>query len=101
MASRLTLQTMLEELLESNEVYYNSPESKRMAYPAIVYRRSKIDKKSADNKAYLLKPCYEITVIDTLPDNPVVEKLLALPYCTYETGYVSDGLHHDRLTLYY
>lgn len=101
MERRPNLQTMLEELFESDEVYYNPPESMRIAHPAIVYRLSKIDKKSADNRAYLLKPCYEITVIDPLPDNPVIKKLLALPYCTYETGYVSDGLHHDRLTLYY
>lgn len=37
MASRLDLQTFLEELLESKNVYFQPPESVKMKYPAIVY----------------------------------------------------------------
>jgi hypothetical protein len=91
---------MLEELLESDDVYYNPPESIRMTYPAIVYSKKKIDKMTANNAAYLLKPCWEIIVIDTLPDNPVIKKLLALPYCSYDRAYIANNLHHDVLTLY-
>ena len=101
MASRLNLQNLLEELLESDEVYYNSPESKRMAYPAIVYSKSIIEKESANDGMYHKKTRYEIIVIDTLPDNPVIEKLLDLPYCSHDRTYISDNLHHDVLTLYY
>lgn len=101
MERRPNLQTMLEELLESDEVYYNSPESKRMAYPAIVYSKSRVEKESANDGMYLKKTRYELIVIDTLPDNPVIGKLLDLPYSSHDRTYVSDNLHHDVLTLYY
>lgn len=101
MASRLELQTKLEELLGSRNVYYQPPESISMNYPAIVYSRDEIDKKSANNSTYLLTNRYEVIVIDRLPDNPVIKKLMQLPMCNYERGYKNDNLNHDVLTLYY
>lgn len=101
MASRLSLQTKLETLLGSRNVYYQPPESIKMKYPAIVYSRDNIDKKSADNINYSLFNRYSVIVIDQLPDNAVVEKLLALPMCSYERSYKADNLNHDVLTIYY
>lgn len=101
MASRLELQTMLEEILGSKEVYYEPPESIKMEYPAIRYSKAKPDNKFADNKAYLKHTRYEITVIDRMPDNPVIDKLLELPYCSYDRPYTADNLNHDVLTIYF
>lgn len=101
MASRLELQTKLEELLESKNVYYQPPESLKMEYPAIVYSKSGIDKRSADDMSYLTTKCYELTVIDKHPDNEVINKLLNLSLCKWSTHFISDGLNHDVLTLYY
>lgn len=101
MASRLELQTKLEELLESKNVYYQPPESRKIEYPAIVYSKSRIDNRSADDMSYLTTTCYELTVIDKRPDNEVINKLLTLPMCSFSTHFVSDNLNHDVLTLYY
>lgn len=101
MASRLELQTKLEELLGNKNVYYQPPETVKMEYPAIKYSKDKIDKKSANDSAYMLNNRYEIIVIDRRPDNPIVYELLKLPMCSYERHYISDNLHHDALTLYY
>ena len=101
MASRIELQEKLEELLGSSNVYYKPPASVKMEYPAIRYYRKDVDKKSADNTAYTLTNCYEIIVIDRKPDNKVIEKLLALPMCSYDRSYKADNLNHDVLTLYY
>ena len=101
MASRLELQSKLEELLGNKNVYYQPPESLKLEYPAIVYFKNRIDKKHADNTAYLLTNQYEIIVIDKKPDNPVINKLLALPMCSYDRSYKSDNLNHDVLTLYF
>lgn len=101
MASRIDLQEKLEELFGSSNVYYQPPASVKMEYPAIRYSRKNIDKKSADNAAYKLTNCYEIIVIDRKPDNKVIEKLLALPMCSYDRPYKADNLNHDVLTLYY
>ena len=101
MASRLELQTKLEELLGLKNVYYQPPESIKMEYPAIRYSKTDIDTKSANDSNYIINNQYEIIVIDRRPDNPVVYKLLQLPMCSYERHYISDNLHHDVLTLYY
>ena len=101
MDSRLKLQELLEKLLESKNVYYQPPESKKMEYPAIKYSVDKIDKKSANDTAYLLNKRYEIIVISKTPDHPVINKLLQMPMCSYERQYKSDNLYHDVLTLYY
>lgn len=101
MASRLELQSKLEELLGARHVYYQPPESLRLKYPAIVYSKSKIETTKANNSTYLKRIRYDITVIDKRPDNPVIDKLMELPYCSYDRPYKSDNLNHDVLTLYY
>ena len=100
MVSRLQLQTMLEEAFESKNVYYQSPPSNGMKYPAIKYNKKKPDIRLANNKKYFRKNCYEIIVISKLPDNPVIEKLLDWDMCSWDRHYIADGLNHDVLTLY-
>lgn len=101
MNDRLKLQELLEESLGVKRVYYQPPESLKLEYPAIVYSKSKIDTKRANNSMYSKKTRYEIIVIDKRPDNPVIDKLLQLPYCSYDRSYKSNNLNHDVLTLYY
>lgn len=101
MASRIELQAKLEELFCSKNVYYQPPESLKIEYPAIIYSKNRIDKKAANDAAYMLTKGYEIIVIDRKPDNPVIDKLLQLPMCSYDRSYKSDNLNHDVLTLYY
>ena len=101
MGSQEELQALLEELLESENVYYMPPEKVKMNYDAIRYAKSTIRKTYANNGAYAMRDCYEITVIAKLPDHPVIKKLLALPYCSYNRHYVAENLNHDVLTIYY
>ena len=101
MANRLDLQSLLEELLGSRNVYYTSPESIKMQYPAIRYSKKKIESVHADDSKYLMRDCYELIVISRTPDHPVIKKLLALPYCSYDRPYVADNLYHDVFTIYY
>lgn len=101
MASRLELQEKLEELLGLKHVYYQPPETLKLEYPAIIYSKSRIETKKANNSTYSKTKRYDITVIDKRPDNPVIDKLMELPYCSYDRQYKSDGLNHDVLALYY
>lgn len=101
MRTRLELQSKLEELLGSSNVYYQPPASKDMSYPAIVYTKSRIETDKANNSTYAKRTSYDITVIDKRPDNPVIDKLLELPYCSFDRHYTADNLNHDTLTLYY
>lgn len=95
------LQAKLEELLGSENVYYQPPESLKMKYPAIRYSKSDIVSTHADNIKYSKNNRYEIIVIDRLPDNKVIDKILELPYSSYDRHYTSDNLNHDVITLYY
>lgn len=101
MGTRLELQSKLEELLGSRHVYYQPPESVKMEYPAIRYSKSKITTRKSNNSTYKQNVRYDIIVIDKKPDNPVINKLLELPYCSYDRNYKADNLNHDSLTLYF
>ena len=101
MASRLQLQTELEELLGSRNVYFQPPASVRMQYPAIVYSRSNIENLHADDDVYMQSYFYEIIVIDEDPDSEIVGKVSKLPTCRFDRHYKADNLNHDVFTLYY
>lgn len=101
MADRISLQTTLEKLLNSRNVYYQPPKTLKMEYDAIRYSKSKPKAIHASDARYISKNCYELIVISRRPDNPVIEKLLDLPYCSYDRQYVSDNLYHDVLTIYW
>ena len=101
MGTRLELQSKLVELLGSKHVYYQPPESVKIEYPAIVYSKNNLRITRADDLVYSKRTQYEIIVIDKKPDNPVIDKLLDIPYCSYDRHYNSDNLNHDVLTLYY
>lgn len=101
MPSRLNLQTELETILGSRNVYFQPPSSVRMQYPAIVYSRKDIEKRSANDGAYRKLQSYEVILIDKNPDSKFVDKILDLPYCSFDRHYESDNLNHDVFTLYY
>lgn len=101
MASRLDLQTQLEELLGSRNVYYQPPESIKLKYPCIIYHLSKIRTDDANNKKYLKYRLYQLTLIDEDPDSDLVDKVLELPMCSFDRSFSSDGLNHFVFNIYY
>ena len=101
MASRLNLQTMLEEILGSKNVYFNHPESVKMKYDAIRYYRKEINNTFANDSVYKQDNCYELIVIYRDPDSDIPIKISKLPRCNHDRQYVSDNLIHDVFTLYY
>ena len=101
MGSRLNLQVLLETLLGSSNVYFQPPANFTMQYPCIVYSRSLIDVKHANDKPYFLKKRYSVTVIDKNPDSVIPDKIAALSLCSFERNFKSDNLNHDVFNLYY
>ena len=99
--TRLTLQTKLEDLLGSKHVYYNPPENLKMEYPAIRYSKNDEENIYANNIKYISMSVYDLVVIDKKPDNPVIKKLLELPYSEFDRHYVADGLNHDIIRIFY
>lgn len=89
------LQKILVDILGSNNVHYQPPESKRIDYPAIVYSRADIDNTHANNKVYKQGYLYEITFMGYDPDDDVIAKLSSLPNCRFNRHFSNDGLNHD------
>ena len=101
MGTRLELQTMLETLLGSRNVYFQPPATVKMSYPAIVYFRSNIVNTHANDSVYLQDRAYRVTVIDKNPDSPIVDQVSKLPLCSFQQHYTADNLNHDVFLLYY
>lgn len=101
MASRLELQSKLEELLGNRNVYYNPPTNLRMEYDCIRYSLSNIQTNNANDTKYVKTKRYNLIVISRESDPEVVDRLLELPYCSFDTHYKSDNLNHYSLTLYW
>lgn len=99
--TRLDLQTLLENLINCDHVYYQPPSNLQMKYPAIRFSRSDIENKFADNSVYVQQHAYEIIVIDKDPDSEIVEKVSKLPAARFERHYVADNLNHDVFQLYF
>lgn len=96
--SRIELHNTLVEILGSNHVYFQPPESLKMIYPCIVYERSDIRNTDASNDVYLQNYSYLITVIDPDPDSDIPQKLSKYVHCRFIRHFASNGLNHDVFT---
>jgi hypothetical protein len=102
MAQRLELQALLEDLVGSRNVYFQPGPDIEMAYPCIVYTRSRILARWANNFPYFLKDRYMLTVIDRDPDSPIVRTVAGtLPLCSYDRSFAADELNHSVFTIYF
>lgn len=102
MDSRIEFQTLLETILGSRNVYFQPPETIKLNYPCIIYKKSDIDIKHADDRIYRMKKRYTVTIIDRNPDSNIVMDILAqIPLSNYDRQYVTSNLNHDVCTIYY
>lgn len=100
-ARRIALHNLLVEILGSDHVYFQPPESLKMVYPAIVYERNDLPVLNADNEKYLRNAQYRITVIDPSPDSLVVDKLSKLKFAKFNRHFATNGLNHDVFLVYW
>ena len=98
MQNREKLSRAFHDILEN--VYFDPPEDIEMEYPAIKYNLARIDAKKANNSPYITRPGYEVTLMDWDSDSEYVDQILAIPYCSFDRHYPSNGLHHWTFTIY-
>lgn len=101
MGQRLALQTLLEGILGSRNVYFQPPESLLLKYPAIVYNRDYELSQHADNSPYHKRKRYLVTYIDQNPDSDVPDKLTSLPMSTFVRHFTAAQLNHDIINIYF
>jgi hypothetical protein len=100
-STRLQLQSLLESILGTRNVYFQPPPNVQMQYPCIVYSRDAADTKFAGNKPYNRIQRYQVTVIDRDPDSGIPDKIAVLPLCTFNRFFVAENLNHDVYTLFF
>lgn len=98
---RVELQTLLETILGSRNVYFQPPESLKLKYPCIVYELSGMHNDHADNLKYRFLKQYTVTYIDEDPDSDIPDKLLMIDKCSFSRAFPSDNLNHWSFTLYF
>lgn len=84
-----------------DNVYFQPPESVRLKYPCIIYKRRTGDTIYADNLPYRFEYCYTVTVIDSNPDSILPMQIAAFPMCKMDRCFTSDNLNHTTFILYY
>lgn len=72
-----------------------------MDYPCIIYKLDDVEGVHANDKRYWYMKRYLVTVVDKDPDTLTPDKILALPYCAFETHFVAENLNHYICSLYY
>lgn len=98
---RTELQTILEDILGTDHVYFQPPSNITMSYPAIVYQKDWARADRADNATYVHTWRYMVTVIDKDPDSLVLDQIAALPATTYVRHFAVDNLNHDIFDVYF
>lgn len=98
---RLQLQTLLEELLGSENVYFQPPASLQINYPCIVYARDNESVEFAGNLPYIHTKRYQVTAIDRNPDSIIPNKIASLPLINLSRIFTADNLHHYVFNLYF
>lgn len=99
--SRLGLDRILRDLLGSDNVYFQPPESVKMKYDAIVYELDDIDARHADNEPYITNRRYRVTLITKNPDNYLSDEIAQLPLTQFNRFYTADNLNHYVYIIYY
>lgn len=101
MGDREALHTLLLGIVSPNAVYFQPPSTDKMKYPCIVYERNSAQTKFANNKPYSWMLRYTVTFISKDPDSSVIDKLMALPMCTFNRHFTSANLNHDVFDLFF
>ena len=104
MDKRLELDALLRKVMKDvsgvENVYFQPPENLLLKYPAVVYSRSDIRNRPADDMVYSQFTFYDLTVIDKNPDSLLVYAVASLPRCKFGRHYKSDNLNHDTFTIF-
>lgn len=98
---RLQLQSALETLLGSRNVYFQPPPTVQLSYPCIIYERSSSRDLPADDISYLHSKAYQLIVVDRNPDTTIPDTILKrFRYSRFDRYYAADNLNHYSMTIY-
>ena len=94
------LRTDIQTIISSENVYFNPPEKHKITYPAALIQLNDISTQHGSNIRYTSFYQYKITLITLTEPLEFIKKILELPYCSYNTSFISDKLYHTVFTIY-
>ena len=99
---RLKLQTLLELLLGSKNVYFQPPESVRISYPCIIYSMNPSYVVKADNQTYIQHYRFHLQHIYKDFGDSLIDKIPKyFMYCSFDNRNIVDSLYHDEYTIFF
>lgn len=102
MVPRPHLHEELKALLGNDNVYFQPPESLKLQYPCIIYKKRGGNTRFAANLPYKHEISYDIIVVDRNPDSEIPNKIaMHFPMCVHSRSYTANNLNHDSFILYY
>ena len=102
MRLRTDLQSDLQNVLDSPNVYFQPSSNVQMAYPAIVYELDGISSRKANNKIYMAEGKYTVThIYKSIKSQRIERFLMSFDFISFDREFKSDGLYHDIFTIYY
>lgn len=101
MGNRLDFHAKLKQLTPN--VYFSPPESVKLSYPCIVYKRLSMDPTYADNKPYAFTDVigYEVSSISKDPDDNLFFDLSKMPKSKFLRHMTVNNLDHNIFKIYY
>lgn len=103
-AKRRELQTKLETILGSKNVYFQPPSNIKLKYPCFIYNRTSPYTLKADDTNYLVRGHYQLTYISSNVEKcmEMMTTLLgSFDHISVERQFISDNLNHDVYNLFY
>lgn len=83
-------------------VYFQPPNTINLKYPCIVFNKTGKDKLYGNDGTYRSIQEYSITVIEHDSESTIADQLDSdLPYCSINQYFITDGLYHTTLSIYY
>lgn len=101
MGQRVDLQAILENAIDSKNVYFQPPENLKLKYPCVVYTVDAAVTTYADNLPYTFTKRYQLTLIESDPDSGLSDRLGRLPMCSFDRTYRASNLYHSVFTIYF
>lgn len=106
MDRRLQLDAELREIqIETNgyqNTYFEPTEDVRLKYDAVVYSRTGFNVRRADDKSYMVRDAYQVTVISRDPETCLPAGIQwRFKRCSPGKFFVRDNLYHFPFTIIY
>lgn len=82
--------------------YFEPPESVRLKYDAVVYKKTDMNVRRADNKSYAVREGYSVMVISRDAESQLPAAIQwHFARCVPGKFFVRDNLYHYPFTIYY